>query len=125
MSWALSLFFFTHHEYSTRQIYLWEVQSHTLTESPSVKGSFTTVEVSRVTAPIKLTPGLCKMYIAIKRCYLKTVTAVVNLKTLQGHYLYLHLNFPALGVCTVIAFRSDVCKDGTNSMKPSMKHCAI
>ena len=30
---------------------------------------------------IKLTPGLCKMYIAIKPCYLKTVTHVVNVKT--------------------------------------------
>ena len=78
MSWALSLFFFAHHEYLTREIYLWKVRSHTLTEFSAVKGSFTTVKVSRVTAPIKLSPGLCKMYIAIKRCYLKTVTPVAN-----------------------------------------------
>ena len=45
------------HGYLTREIYLGKVGSQTLTEFPAVK-------VSHVTPPIKLTPGLCKMYIA-------------------------------------------------------------
>ena len=39
------------HGYLTRDIYLGKVRSHTLTQFPALKGSLTTVKVSRVTAP--------------------------------------------------------------------------
>ena len=47
------------HGYFTREIYLWKVRSHTLTQFSAVKGSFTTIKVSRVTSPIESQRGGC------------------------------------------------------------------